>query len=311
MKMKMGRSEMIVDCNELNYKNYGKCVCIDNHTIKLIATLDVGPRIIYFGLSNGENVLFEDIQRNFAEDTGKYGTWYAYGGHRIWRAPEVMPETYYPDNENVEYTFNNNVLELTQRQTPFGKKFSIVCTFNDDNTVNVENRITNCLDKPQKFAPWSVTGLAPGGIEIIPMCNDNTGFLPNRTIALWPYSDIYDSRFKICNNIAFLKHDPSSERAFKAGFNITSGEVRYIIGNQTFTKHFDKYDQTLNYPDFMCNFETYTNKYFLECELIGDEREYQPFETAVISEKWSVNQTCNDDLDKIDIFTNEGSTYNV
>ena len=57
MKMKMGRSEMIVDCYELNYKNFGKCVCIDNHIIKLMATLDVGPRIIYFGLSNGENIL--------------------------------------------------------------------------------------------------------------------------------------------------------------------------------------------------------------------------------------------------------------
>ena len=39
-----------------------------------------------------------------------YGVWYAYGGHRIWCAPEKMPETYYPDNEAVPYSFDGGTL---------------------------------------------------------------------------------------------------------------------------------------------------------------------------------------------------------
>ena len=89
---------MPVKCYETEYKNFGRCVCLENDIIKLMATVDVGPRIIYFGLCGNENILFEDIDRNFYEMNKGYGIWYAYGGHRLWSAPETMPETYLPDN---------------------------------------------------------------------------------------------------------------------------------------------------------------------------------------------------------------------
>ena len=104
---------MSVKCYETDYKNYGKCLCLDNGIIKLIATIDVGPRIVFFGFTDGDNVLFEDIDRNFYEINNGYGVWYAYGGHRIWSAPEVMPETYLPDNSKVEAHFDGGVLTLT------------------------------------------------------------------------------------------------------------------------------------------------------------------------------------------------------
>ena len=40
---------------------------MDNGRIKLIATVDEGPRIIFFGFCDGPNVLFEDYERNFYE----------------------------------------------------------------------------------------------------------------------------------------------------------------------------------------------------------------------------------------------------
>ena len=82
---------MSVKCYETEYENFGKCQCLDNGRIKLIATTDVGPRIVFFGFVDGRNVLFEDIDRNFYEMNSGYGVWYAYGGHRIWCAPEEMP----------------------------------------------------------------------------------------------------------------------------------------------------------------------------------------------------------------------------
>ena len=85
---------MSVKCYETVYKNYGKCICLENGKIRLIATVEVGPRIIFFGFCNGENVLFEDIDRNFYILNRNYGVWYAYGGHRLWLAPEEIPETY-------------------------------------------------------------------------------------------------------------------------------------------------------------------------------------------------------------------------
>lgn len=284
---------MKVKCYEVNYSNYGRCICLENGNIKLLVTVDVGPRIVYFGFCKGSNILFEDTERNFYEINKGYGVWYAYGGHRIWCAPEKMPETYYPDNTKVNVEYDGSKLTLTPEKTAFGKQFCLVCMMDENNTVYVENRITNCSGKPADFAPWSITGLAGGGTEIIPLCTDDNGFLPNRTMSLWSYSDIKDERFTLSNNYALLKHDPTAKKAFKAGFNVTGGQVVYVNNDMIFRKSFDGY-KNMTYPDFCCNFETYTNDLFLECEILGEMKKYQPGETASIKEKWELLHTDGD-----------------
>ncbi|MBP1568448.1 MAG: hypothetical protein J6U36_07405, partial [Oscillospiraceae bacterium] len=64
----------------------------------------------------------------------------------------------------------------------------------------------------------------------------------------------------------------------------------YVCGNQTYIKRFEKFDPEKNYHDFGCNFETYTNEKFIECEVVGDEREYAPGESAVINEVWEIKK---------------------
>lgn len=260
---------------------------MENGSIRLIATTDVGPRIIFFGFCGGSNVLFEDHERNFYEINSGYGIWYAYGGHRLWCAPEKMPETYLPDNSKVKAEFNGNTLTLTPPKTIFDKQYSLICTMNDDDSVVIQNRIVNCSDKPMEFAPWSVTGLAPGGTEYIPLCSDNNGFLPNRTMSLWSYSDINDSRFKLSNKYALLRQDENIESAFKAGFNVTEGYAAYILNGQVLKVSVEDY-RKVEYPDFCCNFETYTNNLFLECEILGELKSYHPGEAASINEKWEL-----------------------
>ncbi len=281
---------MAVKCYETQYKNFGRCICLENDFLKLMATIDVGPRIIYFGTRGNENILFEDIDRNFYEMNKGYGTWYAYGGHRLWSAPEVMPETYLPDNDPVSYTFENGILTLTPPRTLSGKQFSLTVEMTDGNIVRVTNTIQNCSDAPLRFAPWSVTGFASGGTEFVPLCKNDEGFLPNRTMALWSYSDLADKRFCLTGTYATLRHEPQNEKAFKVGFNVDDGYIIYAAGNQIFRKQFDSYVKT-DYPDFGCNFETYTNQHFLECELLGEEREYAPSESAVIRETWELTAT--------------------
>lgn len=281
---------MTIQCHEISYQNFGKCICLENGIVKLIATLDVGPRIIYFATRGNENILFEDVRRDFCELTKGYGTWYAYGGHRLWSAPEVMPETYFPDNSRVNWDFTDGVLTLTPKPTAFGKQFSLMITMSEGHSVRIRNEIRNISEEPAMFAPWSVTGLASGGTEFIPLSREQKGFLPNRTMALWSYSDVQDKRFKLTNSYATLLHDPQAETAFKAGFNVTDGYIVYCAGNQMFRQSFDAYDEAVQYPDFACNFETYTNKHFLECEILGALREYQPGESAVIEETWEIHE---------------------
>lgn len=281
---------MEANFSRLFYQNYGECACLENDCIRMIVTVDLGPRIISFSTRNGKNILFEDVDREFCELNKGYGTWYAYGGHRLWTAPEVMPETYCPDHGKVDCDFSDGVLTLTPKPTPFGKQFSIQVRMSGGNSVQIVNRITNLTDQPQRFAPWSITSLSGGGTEIIPMCRKNNGFLPNRVMSLWSYTDVSDDRFRLTNNYAALRHDVNADHPFKVGFNVTDGYAVYFANGQMFRKSITPH-RDVRYPDFCCNFETYTNQHFIECETLGEERDYAPGESAVIEETWEITDT--------------------
>ena len=48
--------------------NFGKCLEISNGEINAIITIDFGPRIIRYGFVDGENMLYEDINREISQD---------------------------------------------------------------------------------------------------------------------------------------------------------------------------------------------------------------------------------------------------
>src|SRR5882724_8237798 len=72
------------------YGGWPNCYRISNGEVELIATTDVGPRILRYGFVSGQNVF-----REFKEQLGKSGEteWQARGGHRLWMAPEAVTET--------------------------------------------------------------------------------------------------------------------------------------------------------------------------------------------------------------------------
>lgn len=86
-----------------SFKDYGKCLSLSNGVIEAYVTLDMGPRIIKFGYTGGQNIMcssrtaFEPKEDSaFAEYYGEGRRWENLGGHRIWLSPEAYPQTYYP-----------------------------------------------------------------------------------------------------------------------------------------------------------------------------------------------------------------------
>lgn len=278
---------MSVTVTEQNYENYGKCVFLDNGKAKVGVTVEVGPRVIYFALNGRKNIMLEDIDRNFTEETvGGYGTWINYGGHRLWCSPEVNPETYSPDNDPVEYSIDGNKLTVTPKPTPFGKAFSMVIELDENEpVVTVCHKIKNVSGKPARFAPWAITGLTVGGVCKIPMSKAKTGYLANRVISLWDYAQLDDPRFKMTDTEIRIRQDVFKKNAFKIGLNVDEGFGLYAVNEQIFVKVVPEY-KNVEYPDFSCNFECYTNSKFLEVENIGEIKEYQNGEEAVLCEKW-------------------------
>src|SRR5664279_5701904 len=93
----------------VDFGGWPNCIRLSNGEIELIATTDVGPRIIRLGFVGGQNLF-----HNYPSTLGRIGDreWNNYGGHRLWHAPEVFPRTYAPDNVPVEHGWDGTSLTL-------------------------------------------------------------------------------------------------------------------------------------------------------------------------------------------------------
>src|SRR5262249_19868306 len=137
--------------------------------VELVVTLDVGPRIISYRLANGTNMFKE-----YADQLGKIGEteWQIRGGHRLWIGPEDTTRTYALDNGPVEYKeVGPGVVRLMPRpEKEYGTQKELEVRLAATGTdVTVIHRITNIGAEPTELAPWALTVMAPGGVEIIPL----------------------------------------------------------------------------------------------------------------------------------------------
>ena len=148
------------------------------------------------------------------------------------------------------------------------KELEIILTENEP-TIAVTMRAVNVGDQPKRFALWGLTVCAQSGPEIIPMNTDDTKLLSNRTIEVWPYTDLSDKRVKWFNRYVTLAQDPAATKPFKLGFDLKEGTVHYLLNGEVFTKSFPTYHPAV-YPDHNCSFETYTNNNFIEIESLGE-----------------------------------------
>lgn len=275
---------MAIQIKETEYRNYGRCIHISNGIIEVMVTIDVGPRIIHFGLVNGENVLYTDTERkhhaegeDFDELYGKDSVFYNYGGHRLWLSPESTPETYYPDNEPVVYGVLPDGVSFTparQRHNDMQLGFEVMMNENASD-IMVVHSAKNCSKEPKTLALWAITMLAPGGLEIIPQNEGCDSLQPNRSLILWPYSKLQDSRVCWGDKFVTLRQDPAIEAAFKAGWNNHCGWAAYVRKNVAFIQHY-VHNVHAAYPDFGASFETYVNGDFVEMETLSPLYHIEP-----------------------------------
>src|ERR1035441_282917 len=92
-----------------SYRGWSNAYKLANGEVELVVTADVGPRILFYGFRNGENLLHE-----VDADAGKTGgsEFRLYGGHRLWVSPEVE-RTYYPDNAPVTVSQHADAVRFT------------------------------------------------------------------------------------------------------------------------------------------------------------------------------------------------------
>jgi hypothetical protein len=288
--------------NKCSYGGWDNCLELNNNKVKLIITLDVGPRVIFYGFTNGQNLL-----KNFDEEIGQTGgkEWKSYGGHRLWHAPEVMPRTYFPDNETVSYKWDGNKLTLDCPPEPEnGLKKVITIELNADSTeVKLSHQISNIGSWDIELSAWCLTVMAPEGRAVIPQepyvahgSGENESFAPARPLVLWQFTKMTDPRFIWGDKYIQFKEDSSINSKQKFGILNKQGWMVYVLKGDLFLKKHD-YSPEETYPDYNCNAEFFTMPGFLELESFSPLKRIAPGECVTNNETWQ--------LFKVDVSENE------
>lgn len=266
----------------------GRTLELSNGKIVVGVTLDVGPRIIKLQKPDGENLMFEDVADNVNKDVsavyGEGKKWHIYGGHRIWLSPESL-ETYYPDNAPVVSELKPNGAVFTPPAwTERGVQPVLDLEFAPDGALEVRMRVKNISDVKQKLCVWGLTVMKCGGTLTLPLSTEDTGFLANRNLVLWHYTDIRDPRLTIANDRIILTGSTDAESPLKIGTYLNEIRAFYRYGDTLFTK--ECISKPGEYLDFTCNFETYTSELIHECETLSAAEEVAPGEEIIHTEKW-------------------------
>lgn len=267
---------------------------LSNGTTELIATLDVGPRILSYSMKGRGSPLnvYSDQMGGAGEDV-----WRNRGGHRLWIAPEDRERTYFPDNAPVAWErLGALCVRLTPPpETPCGIQKQIEIELAPTGTqVTLTHRII-CLEsadaQPMTLAPWALTVMKAGGVAIMPQPprgEHPRDLLPNRTWVLWPYSDLGDPRWSFGPEFVMLRHD-SARGPTKLGMALETGVCGYLHDGVLFIKRFP-FDPGAVYPDKGCNFEAFTNTRMVEIESLGPLVTLQPGQMTEHIERWELRE---------------------
>ena len=279
---------------------FGKCINIKNDFVELRVATEFGPRIIHCSCIGMENMFYEDPDKEplgdkFDEYNGDQLI--LYGGHRLWASPEIVPRCYHPDNEPVTVVMLENGARFTgaiEKHNQIQKSISVTLDA-EFPRVKVVHTIRNLSMWDIQLAPWAITMMAPGGLEIMPMPDRESEYLPNRNFSLWDYTEFTDSRVYFGKNYLTLRQDPEMLNPFKIGYNNEVGWAAYFNRGQVFMKHFEPIQGGF-YPDNGCCFETYTNGNMLEIETLGEMEELGPDDFVTLEEEWELFPAkCPDD----------------
>lgn len=272
--------------------NLPNCVRLSNGAVEIIVTTDVGPRVIGYAFVGGENILGWHADARVETALGEFKP---YGGHRLWMAPENMPNSYAPDNAPIEYFFDepNNSIRLVQPFEPVTEtqKEMTVTLDKTGSGVSVHHRITNRANKPIELAAWALTVMRGGGVCEIPnepyAAYGAETLLPVRNLTVWSYTDLSDARWSFDREFIRLRVDKNKPEPQKIGILNKQGWARYRRENLIFTKRFEFLANEI-YPDMNSNTELYTAGSFVEIESLAPLQKLAPGDSTEHVEYWQL-----------------------
>ena len=280
---------------EISFAGWSRCLEIDNGFIRLVATLEVGPRILFCGPSGGPNLFKEFPSQNGKRVPDKpdpqSGDWLMWGGHRLWVSPEA-DYCYLPDNHPVRLgTVPGGGVRLAapDEKGPGWRREIDLIPAHDAPRVEVVHRLVALRNLDLDVAPWALSVMDAGGTALIPqppLGVHPIDLLPNRNMVVWPYVDLKDDRLDFNPSCWTLRHE-SGRLPIKIGLRHLGKHLGYWNHGFLFTTTVD-FDPGAAYPDFGVNCEFFTNGEMLEVETLGPLRRMKAGEWVELRSVWEI-----------------------
>jgi len=280
----------MIKLEKISYHGWPNCYRYSNNLIELIVTTDIGPRIIHYGWRGGENQLFI-----MPETVGQSGgdQWNLYGGHRLWKAPEMFPQSHFPDNHPIQLEEHAGFMRLVQpveTTNQIQKEMDIFLTETTEG-VKIIHRLRNCSDHSMNLIPWGITALESGGVAVLPfqLNQDNPAPSVGLKVNVWDYTHVGDCRIQWRENCLLVRQDVKITRWLKMGLSSLLGVLGYLRGEHLFIKRVVTYPDEC-YPDGGSTVEVWTNDRYLELETLAPVRSAEPGQMVEHVEFWALKK---------------------
>jgi hypothetical protein len=260
---------------------------LENGHLRVQIPRSFGPRVTHLQFHGSPNLLAELQDFSTRRPDGR--EYRFYGGHRLWVAA-------------VEVTGSD--LRVTIRKPPEAESgIAKTMTINMDEKkacIVIHHQLTNTGAAAIRCAPWAITQFRTGGTAILPQSTAQTGLLPNRLVALWPYTKIDGQLLTWGEQVLLLRAE--KQPPFKIGFPNPRGWLGYWLEGCLFIKRFT-YDPSAEYVDLGCSSECYCNHQFLELESLAPVTDLAPGESVSHTETWELYEAAKPPEDEKDFIT--------
>jgi hypothetical protein len=258
--------------------------------LRLVVTLDRGPRIAFLGRPGGDNLLYWQVG-----EQGDYGDWRLHGGHRVWVTRPMADESedaYAADNDPCELTETADLITVTGALHPlFKTRRGVSIRPLDEEALEVTSFVRNEGPMLYSGGAWALTCTLPRpGMTVgIPLGDRGRDwdFVKVVFARTWAGHTARVNDPQIRFNEEFMIVDPQgveSKRMLWAPHGIlalTWPEQKLTYIKRTQSEAGGQYPQG-------CNLAVYVGpkNFMLELESMGAERSLARGETAVNVETW-------------------------
>lgn len=265
---------------------------IENGALRIDYLRQGGLRLVGLTLGeSGSNLLVELPDVGWQTPNGYYRL---FGGHRLWVAPESQGITYLPEPEEIHEERIPGGVRLAQATDERSglQKIMEVSLAPGKAAFTIRHSLVNQGEKKIRAAAWAISQFRLGGIAAVPQpatWADEAGLLPNRSLALWPYTRLNDPRLCWMEHYLMIRTQ-RIEQPCKVGYTHPVGWIAYLLDGVLIRKQV-VIQAEWQYPDMNSALEIYVNHRFIELESLSPLVVLKPGERIFHEERWSLEET--------------------